>query len=207
MRAQRPSSCAQAWVRGSPAPYRLRDAAPAQLRVRGIGAHVGTVVPAARALGVAAGAHLDHFLGLGADLHHPRLRGDEHEAQVVLQSGKRLVAVARWPGSRPRPPAASRCPPCTRSCSSSFCTLARTSRTRLQRLFEHLATAHFGQHAGRVQEHAVALVAAEQAPGFLRGEAQDRREQPQQAVGDVVERALRASGAPGSPYRWCRAGP
>src|SRR5206468_1583488 len=47
------------------------------------------------------------------------------------------------------------------------------------------------QRVPGLEEHAVVALSGKYLPEFLGGEGQDRRHQPHQAVGDVVERGLR----------------
>src|SRR6185369_8964939 len=66
----------------------VRDAAGAKGRMRGILPHLRAVMPAALALRVRAGPHVDRQR-LGR--RHRRGGSDHHEAQVILEARERLV--------------------------------------------------------------------------------------------------------------------
>src|SRR5262245_50893852 len=100
-------------------PEKIRDATSAQLRMRGLGTDIGTVVPAALALGMRAGIHADtHVWQHGADrarslaLLHRRLRSDEHEPEVI---GERFEEFAALPVGVELHPALQRGPDLARN--------------------------------------------------------------------------------------------
>src|SRR5437762_5858542 len=76
------------------APRERRGAARADPGMRAVGSDILAVVPAALALRVRARRDLDRHR-IAAGLGERRLRGDEHEAQVVAERGELLVVGAR----------------------------------------------------------------------------------------------------------------
>src|SRR5439155_11952109 len=64
----------------------IAEAAPAQRGVLGVRADVRAVMPAAFALQVCRGDHVDAFLGLAVNLDYVRRRRDQHELQVVAEA-------------------------------------------------------------------------------------------------------------------------
>src|SRR5260364_170207 len=72
----------------------ILNTAPAERRMRGIGADIRPIVPTTRAFRVRRRRHRHAFLIWTARFDH-RCRGrDQHEFQIIAQTGKRLIARA-----------------------------------------------------------------------------------------------------------------
>src|SRR5690348_1877709 len=166
-------------------------AAAAQARA----VHVGPVVPAALALRMPARDHIDgHRRSVG--LVHACARGDEDEPEVVLQSFQGLerrpvrldVELGRERGA-------------------DLLLLALFFDSLGHDLAELPDVAPVGEHrlvqarprqdVPHLFEHAFVRILREHLPRLLRGEAEDRRHQAQQALRDVPERGLRGAARPG----------
>src|SRR5581483_8676863 len=77
-----------------PGPEEIGDAPAAERGMRAIGAHVRPIVPAAGALRMRARRHDDAFFAGRRRRLHGRPRGDEHEAQVVVEAAQELRFLA-----------------------------------------------------------------------------------------------------------------
>ena len=164
----------------------VADAAPADFRVRRIGADILAHVPAALAFGVGERRAEDFFIGLA---HQRRLRADENEAQILAQRSQKVVFLAigmqRDLGLQRRADLAGD--------AQVFQGLGDVGAVsaELAPFVEQRGLAVNGrQRPPGMQHDRILGAAADDLPDFLGGEGEDRRHQLDEAARDVPQRVL-----------------
>src|SRR3989442_185272 len=145
---------------------------------------VRTVMPAALAFAVPA--RRDLHPQLSARAMHAGGGGEHHELEILAEAAEQLVVAAVGVeidlGLQRRADLAE-----VDFHADGVAQLAQALPLRQQLR----AVLRARQRVPGLEEHAVVALSGKYLPELLGGEAQDRRHQPHQAVGDVVERGLR----------------
>src|SRR5213592_1582645 len=149
---------------------------------------VRTVMPAALAFAVQA--RRDLHAQLCARAMHAGGGGEHHELEILAEAAEQLVVAAAGVeidlGLQRRADLAGRAQ-LLDFLAHWVAQLAQALPLRQQLR----AVLRARQRVPGLEEHAVVALSGKYLPELLGGEAQDRRHQPHQAVGDVVERGLR----------------